>query len=318
MDFALAYFSMQYRSVHPEDKEFTTPTAKDMLSYLASLTKGLQLKQTNLKTTSLALFNKYGKMADAEFLASLKTSARSPRSIKRVHAPHALTLVHAQAGGGVWDSIKKLAWMVVGGDGEEYGTCGKIFQALALILIGITVSVAVGLIVKGMIAGASFMTAAGGLASSSMFNNGIQDPLRFAMDKVPELLSFYDGLMAGFGHAFMNGISQLAGNEECVAALGPVQITHVGAAVSAIANQLFSGYLYYKCIIVPGSLALASAGVDCTTYMNAQKASYTTGTKIFVFEELPGKIRDILLASDGEPCEEIFNPFGIGGGNDDC
>ena len=138
------------------------------------------------------------------------------------------------------------------------------------------------------------------------------------MDKIPNLLPFYDGLVAGVGNAVTNAISQLGGNAECVAALGMVQVTHVGAAVSLISGKIFSSYLYYKFIVVPGSIALGLAEIDCTAYINSQKASFITGTAIFIFEGLPQKITEIITAEDEEPCEADVDPFGIGGGIYGC
>lgn len=271
IDASLKFFSTEYKSLHPEDKDFETPTSDDLIEYLKTI--GAKVK-------------------------SLRKGILEPRKCKELFNSKFLEIIKKQSGGGIFDSIKKLAFMVVGGDGSEYGLCGIVFQTLALVLIGLTVGVLGTLVVPKMVVGATFLAALSSATADPLFINGIQDPIRFALDKL-SIIDLYDGLIIGFSNAVTNAISQIGSDQECQAALLMVPVTTSGAVLSKIANFIFMGYMYYKFIVAPGSAALNFIGIDCTTYLDAQRSSFITGGEIRIFEGLPTAIYNIIGSAVG-------------------
>jgi hypothetical protein len=313
IDFALAFMSMQYRAMHPEDKTFVTPSSVDMIHYLSSLGKDLQFKQIISSASAVALYKELTAVSPSVGGVRRRTTRQRSRGRRRTTRRRK----RIQRGGNIFESIRRLAFMVVGGDGAEYGVCGKIFQGLALAFTGIMISVICGLVLTQMVGGASFSESITSMLSSPLYNNGIHDPVRFAVDCIDSrLLPMYDSLLLGLSDMATNAASQLVGNEECMAALAGVSVTSIGATVGTIANSMFNGYLYYKFIVVPGSAVLHTSGIDCDSYLNAQRQSYGTGARIFIFEGLPAKVMEII--THGDDCQEFMNPFGIGAASGDC
>lgn len=261
---------------------FITPSVDEFFTYIDTV--GVEVREALAPVKKTNKFRAIGSMMPP----AVSVSRRS-RSKKR------------RVGGGM---LKKMLELIIGPGNT---LCQKVFQIIAVTLLGIMVASLLTVLPTYLAAeGATLDTAIGAAIADPAYVNSFADPLRWTCSRLlPSSLAYYDALFEGLNTFIKEGFGAL--RPEQLAGAAGMSLKGLGFVVSFICQKLVNSTLYHRLIVMPMSSLLLKAGMESCDEVYRSASSAAAGPAIIFVEAQIKKLVDAALVSDYEGIEEAFH-----------